>query len=64
MVDFYAFDSMSLAGDEVSHMPYGHCVVAAEVGADFMGEEVVDLLFPSELRGEVLGGDPDLCWRP
>ena len=41
-------------------MPNGYRIIAAEVGAYLVRQEVVYLPLSLELRAEVLGGDPDL----
>ena len=39
MLDLVLHDDLLFAGDEISHMPYGHGLIATKIGLDFTGKE-------------------------
>ena len=55
VLDFFPLDPAPFPRHEVTHMPHGHGIIGAEVCANLMCEEVIDLLLVPHLRSKVLG---------
>ena len=56
--DLLGLQPEPLATHQVTHVPDGDVVVRRQVGAQLVGQEVVDLLLTAYLTGEILCGDP------
>ena len=56
MLDVLTFQHLSIAIDQVLHVPHGHGFEAAQICTNVMGEEAVGLTFAGVLGSELLCG--------